>query len=201
MTRKALPKAIVRPLAELREHAALAGDAKTSPAPGGAADAPFDPPPAADVFSCPPANDPAPTFSPQAERLAAKRRSLAHAVVRRHKLFAAMGGLFPLPAINIAGVTAINMRMVKQLSDLYALPFRRDRTRSMIIGLMGGAVPTGLGFATASTLAFAVPGSALVGLAVSALSAGALTEGIGRVFVEHFESVTTARDALATARR
>jgi len=105
-----------------------------------------------------------------------------------------VGGLFPLPVVNIAGVTAINMRMVKQLSDLYGVPFERDRTRSMIIGLMGGAVPTGLGAATASTLVFVVPGSALFGLAVSAISAGALTRGIGLVFLEHFENGSTLLD-------
>jgi hypothetical protein len=38
---------------------------------------------------------------------------------------------------------------------------------------------------------FAVPGSALVGLAVSAITAGALTRGIGLVFVDHFESEAT----------
>jgi len=33
-----------------------------------------------------------------------------------------------------------------------------------------------------------MPGPALVGLAVSAITAGAMTRGIGLVFVEHFES-------------
>jgi uncharacterized protein (DUF697 family) len=80
------------------------------------------------------------------------------------------------------------MRMVKQLSELYGVPFERDRTRSLVIGIMGGAVPTGLGTVTASTLAFALPGSGVVGLAVTALTAGALTRGIGLVFIELFES-------------
>ena len=60
--------------------------------------------------------------------------------------------------------------------------------RAIIVGLIGGAVPTGLGVTTASTLAFAIPGPALVGLAVSAITAGAMTRGIGLVFVEHFET-------------
>jgi hypothetical protein len=49
-------------------------------------------------------------------------------------------------------------------------------------------VPTGLGAATASTLTFVVPGGALVGLGVSAVAAGALTRGIGMVFIESFEA-------------
>ena len=64
-------------------------------------------------------------------KLAAQRRALAHKIVSRHKNYAAMGGLVPLPVVNIAGVTAINLRMVKQLSELYQVPFERDRTRSL----------------------------------------------------------------------
>ena len=118
----------------------------------------------------------------------ARRRAIAQKIVERHRNYAAMGGLLPLPVVNIAGVTAINLRMVRQLCALYGVPFRRDRARSMIVGLIGGAVPTGFGAATASTLAFVVPASALVGLAVSAVTAGALTRGIGLVFIEHFEA-------------
>ena len=118
----------------------------------------------------------------------ARRRAIAQKIVERHRNYAAMGGLLPLPIVNIAGVTAINLRMVRQLCALYGVPFRRDRARSMIVGLIGGAVPTGFGAATASTLAFLVPASALFGLAVSAVTAGALTRGIGLVFIEHFEA-------------
>ena len=109
-------------------------------------------------------------------------------IVERHRNYAAVGGLLPLPIVTVAGITAINLRMVKQLSDLYGVPFERDRNRAIIVGLIGGAVPTGLGVTTAATLAFAIPGPALVGLAVSAISAGAMTRGIGLVFVEHFEA-------------
>ncbi len=119
--------------------------------------------------------------------MAEQRREFARRVVARYTKFAAVGGLVPIPVASIAGVTAINVRMVQQLSGLYQVPFQHERTRSMIISLMGGTVPTGLGAAAASTLLF-VPGGALVGLGVSAASAAAMTRGIGRVFVESFES-------------
>ena len=65
--------------------------------------------------------------------------------------------------MTVAAVMAVILRMVKTLSNLYGVPFERERTRSIIIGLMGGAVPTGLGLETA-------------------------TEKIGLVFVERFEN-------------
>jgi len=197
MTRKPLPKAIVRPLDSLRVARGAALDAPLpAPQPALPHDA-VEPEPALRVSSAPIANDATPAISPAAQQLAAKRHALARKIVERHRTFAAVGGLLPLPIITVAGVTAINLRMVKQLSDLYGVPFQRDRTRAIIVGLIGGAVPTGLGVTTASTLAFAMPGPALVGLAVSAIAAGAMTRGIGLVFVEHFENgalpLTTAK--------
>ena len=189
MTRKPLPKAIRQPLGELRgivpdtvaEHEPPARRAAAS-YDGAEAE------PALAVSSAPIANDvisPAPALT---QKLAARRRALARKIVDRHKNLAALGGLMPLPVVNIAGVTAVNLRMVKKLSELYQVPFQRDRTRSLIVGLIGGAVPTGVGVATSSTLMWIVPGGLLFGLGASAVTAGALTRGIGLVFIESFES-------------
>jgi len=189
MTRKPLPKAIRQPIGQVRGYGASPVIDEEAPAPRSAApgDA-TDGEPVLAITSRPVANDPLPAASLRDATLSAKRQQLARKIVERHKLYAAMGGLSPLPVVNIAGVTAVIMRMVKQLSALYGVPFERDGTRATVISLMGGAVPTGFGVATASTLAFILPASALVGLAVSAVTAGALTRGIGMVFVEHFET-------------
>jgi uncharacterized protein (DUF697 family) len=89
-----------------------------------------------------------------------RQRAVAEKIVERYKLNAALGGLSALPVVTAAGVTAVILRMVILLSNRYQVLFERDRTRSIIAGLMGVAVPVGLGVATASTLAFALPGAA-----------------------------------------
>jgi uncharacterized protein (DUF697 family) len=202
MTRKPLPKAITRSIANLRGiTAGFAGDEqgrvprrpmafdavvpepspKNSIAPAraaaGASPAPRQPDRNA-VSARPDRADP----------LAAKRRALAQKIVDRHRNYAALGGLVPLPAANIASITAVNVRMVKQLSELYGVSFQRDRTRSFIVGLIGGAVPSGVGVAASSTLMWIVPGGLLWGLGASAVTAGALTRGIGSVFIDSFEA-------------
>jgi uncharacterized protein (DUF697 family) len=116
------------------------------------------------------------------------RRAQALKTVERHAVYAAVGGIIPVPIANVAGVTAVIVRMVKVLSDLYGTPFERDRARAIVVGFMGGAMPTGLGAVTTSTLGYIVPGSGLLGLAVSSVTAVACTRSIGRIFVEHFES-------------
>ena len=189
MTRKPLPKAITRPLDNLRGFAPGGMADDQAPARNGAA--PFDKveaEPTLTVSSAPIANDLAAPTPQLDQKFAAHRRALARKIVDRHKNYAALGGLVPIPVANIASVAAINLRMVKQLSELYQVPFQRDRTRSLIVGLIGGAVPTGVGTATSSTLMWIVPGGLLLGLGAAAVTAGALTRGIGLVFIESFEA-------------
>jgi uncharacterized protein (DUF697 family) len=196
MTRKPLPRAIRQTDGDLKDIVAeRKDDRRRRPQPEGTAasdpaaadaqpQAPSAPAPA------PGAEVPAAAGAPPAEADAERRHAMARKIVERYKMYAAMGGLLPLPIVSVAGVTAINLKMVKALSDLYRVPFERDRNRSIIVGLMGGAVPAGFATATASTLVFIIPGSAFVGLAVSSVTAAACTRGIGMVFIDHFESTS-----------
>jgi uncharacterized protein (DUF697 family) len=196
MTRKQLPKAITRTSENVHAFAnrMIADEEAPEPAPRPAPTfAMAEDEPALAVSSAPIANDAAPAAFALPDEMAAKRRTFARKIVERHRTYAAVGGLLPLPVANIAGVTAINLRMVQQLSELYQVPFKRDRTRAMIVSLIGGAAPAGFGVATSSTLMWIIPGGLLVGLGVSALTAGALTRAIGQVFVESFENGAPAR--------
>jgi uncharacterized protein (DUF697 family) len=193
MKRKPLPKAITRSIANLRGIAAgFARDEQGRvPRHLTAFDAVEPEPHSMPDISIKPTRQDAPAHpskSRVADPLAARRRALARRIVERHRNYAAVGGLVPLPAANIASVTAVNLRMVKQLSEVYGVPFQRDRTRSLIIALIAGAAPTGAGLAAASTLMWIVPGGLIWGLGASAITAGALTRGIGMVFVDSFEA-------------
>jgi len=193
MKRKPLPKAITRSIANLRGIAAgFARDEQGRvPRHLTAFDAVEPEPHSMPDISIKPTRQDAPAHpskSRVADPLAARRRALARRIVERHRNYAAVGGLVPLPAANIASVTAVNLRMVKQLSEVYGVPFQRDRTRSLIIALIAGAAATGAGLAAASTLMWIVPGGLIWGLGASAITAGALTRGIGMVFVDSFEA-------------
>ena len=194
MTRKQLPKVISRCSEDLRRvvEITLPDEAASAAPPSKPDDA--DAAPSIALLTA--AADPVKKNEPRRDgagltvrwqSLAKKRRSLAQRVIERHGAYAAVGGLAPFPIANMASVAGIIVRMVKQLSELYGIPFQRDRTRSLVIGILAGAVPTGFGSAAASTLVYVVPGAALVGLGVSALMAGALTRSIGLVFMESFE--------------
>jgi uncharacterized protein (DUF697 family) len=125
---------------------------------------------------------------PVAAPAAALRRRKAVTLVERYANYSAIGGAIPIPLANAAAITALLVRMVKSLSELYEVPFERTRTRSIVIGLMGGALPTGFATIATSTLTYVVPGLNLVGLAVSSVTSGAYARSIGQLFIEHFEN-------------
>jgi uncharacterized protein (DUF697 family) len=188
MTRKQLPKAI-RPasLTLVQTVVGAVADDKASTAQRSLPREAIEPGWTQTVSSAVPANDTFVSRSSSFQKLAAKRRVIANRLVESHGTYAALGGLAPFPAANIAGVAAVVMRMLKQLSRLYQVHLDRDRTRSLIFAILGGAAPTGLGLATVSTIGLVAPAPAFLGLAVSALTAGAMTRAIGQVFIESFE--------------
>jgi uncharacterized protein (DUF697 family) len=208
VARKTLPKAIQPATGDTHDTSAVrsAGERQESPVSSlesskGSTKQPLPPElgdasagGAAPPAGAPPADSSTSAVSTDGEADAARRRSLAKAIVERHAAYAAIGGVIPVPIANVASITAVIVRMVKVLSGLYGVPFQRDRARAMVIGLMGGTVPTGLAAVTTSTLVSLIPASALIGLAVSSVTAIACTRSIGRIFIEHFESGATLHD-------
>ena len=204
MSKKRLPKAIRREAGgvgqvalgsdagEHQEHQEALARATDSKSGGG--NVVVEAEPAPHVSAPPVAHVLASWAQVPAEFDARRRLSQANAIVERHATYSAAGGIIPLPIANAASVMAIIVRMVKMLSNLYGVPFERDRARAIVVGMAGGATPTGLAAITSSTLYYLVPASAIIGLAVSSVAAVACTRSIGRTFVEHFESGATLSD-------
>jgi len=201
MASKKLPRAISITADEMRQAAAVPDLKLVSPPPepprARSAGAPFPEAIAAAPLIEIAKMEPAAKAGPDAAQV----KAWALDIVHRHAAYSVVGGIIPLPLVNAASVTAINVRMVKLLSELYAVPFEQGRVRALVLSLMGGIMPAGVGTVTASTLLYVIPGSALVGLAMSSVSAAACTRAIGRVFVEHFASGATTLDVTAMPTR
>jgi uncharacterized protein (DUF697 family) len=170
MSKKKLPKAVTQTADDMRkagETAAVESPVKvTSIAPAMSADTPNN----------------------------SRRHADAIAIVERHANMSVLGGAIPIPLLNVAGVAAIILRMVKSLCRLYGVPYEAGRARAVVVGLAGGAVPTTASAVTSSTLILFVPGANMIGLAVSSVTASMCTRGIGRRFVEHFEKGSSLLD-------
>ncbi len=189
MTRKQLPKAIHRSDTDLRVVSAAPDVEAPAPAPRMAA--PIEPPIETESrgeILPPAANDTLPIVQVGSKEEAEERLRKGFTIVERHQLYSGLGGLFPVAAVNVASVTAVNLRMVKSLSDLYGVPFEKNKSRAIIVGLMGGAAPAGLAAASATTLLHVIPMAGAVGMAVSSVAAATLTRRIGMSYLERFEA-------------
>ena len=201
MNKKKLPKAVLRTAEDMRGAADRASE---SPHPVDLSEKSATPAanqrPTVDnvIELMPKAEAPAPAdtivVSQAHDEASALRRRKAVAIVERYANWSAVGGVIPVPLANAAAITALMVRMIKQLSTLYGVPFEQNRTRAAVIGLMGGVLPTGLGTIAASTLTYFVPGYGMLSLAVSSVTSSAYARSIGQLYIEHFEIGATQID-------
>lgn len=111
----------------------------------------------------------------------------ARRIVRRHAAAAAATGLLPVPALDFVATSAVTIRMVKALADLYGIEFRTESARAAVASLGSSAAATLVAFGPGRSLLKAVPGIGQVaGLVAGPITSGAFTYAMGQVFTMHF---------------
>ncbi len=107
----------------------------------------------------------------------------AEQTIRNHVLAAAGGGLIPIPFLDIAAVTAVQLDMVHRLCVIYDVNFDRTNSRPLITALSSST----LARVGASAIKI-IPGiGSLIGGVSNAILSGAATYAVGQVFLAHFE--------------
>lgn len=117
-----------------------------------------------------------------------KRLEQAHARVRRNVYWALGIGLVPLPLVDLIALTAVQVRMLKQLSDLYGLSFSDGRARTLVWSLVTGVGAAATGTLAGSLIKLVPFAGMLVGTVGVPVVAAALTQAIGDLFIMHFEA-------------
>ena len=123
------------------------------------------------------------------------RLGRAQAVVHRNVMWALGAGLVPVPFVDVVAVTSVQLKMLKELSEVYDVPFTSSIAKKLIGALLAGVGSVGVGSVIGASLAKLIP---FVGTTLGVISvpifAGAFTHATGRVFVMHFESGGTILD-------
>ncbi len=119
----------------------------------------------------------------------------ANKVVKSNMLWAIGSAFLPVPFVDVAGVAAVQIKMLSEMSYVYGLKFSENRAKSLIASLAGSVGTTAfVGGPIASIIkVFPVVGS-LSGMLTLPVIAGASTYAVGRVFITHFESGGTFLD-------
>jgi uncharacterized protein (DUF697 family) len=117
-----------------------------------------------------------------------KREQQARGIVNRNILWSAGIGTIAIPVVDLVGITAFNLKMLKELSDLYDTPFRENIGKSFLASLVSGLGSRTLAMGVVGSTLKAIPGlGSLFGFLAVPASAAALTYAVGRVFTMHFE--------------
>ena len=124
----------------------------------------------------------------------AGREKEALAIISEHVPWAAGAGMIPVPALDMAALVALQLRMLSRMSALYEVPFAESRTKSAVASLLGTVVAGGTGAALGSLVKVVPIVGSLIGFVATPAAFAAATHAIGRVFVMHFEAGGTFLD-------
>jgi uncharacterized protein (DUF697 family) len=111
----------------------------------------------------------------------------AEDIVRKNTYWAAGIGMIPIPIVDLAGVTIIQLKMLNELCGLYGVSFFEEKGKSLISALVGGLTASGLAAPVGSMVKMVPLIGSVLGAVTMPTLAGASTYAVGRVFIQHFE--------------
>jgi uncharacterized protein (DUF697 family) len=116
-------------------------------------------------------------------------------IVKNYMWWSMGAGLIPVPFVDLAAVSGVQLKMLKDMSDVYDINFSDNKGKSIVSALLGSIVPNSLSVGSMGSILKMVPfiGTVLGGLSMSLFS-GAATYAIGKVFIQHFEAGGTFLD-------
>jgi uncharacterized protein (DUF697 family) len=117
----------------------------------------------------------------------------ARAIIHRNVLWAMGAGAVPVPFLDVALSLGVQLKMLKQLSNLYGLPFSERLARKLLSSLLVSVAGLGIGVTLGASLAKLLPGAGLA-FVTAPIILGALTQAAGNVFFMHFETGGTYLD-------
>jgi len=124
-----------------------------------------------------------------------ERLTAAAGVVSSASKWSAAAGFIPVPYLDLAGLAAIQVKMVKDISELYGSSVKDEAVQTAVSTLLGTLVGAGLAGPLAASTAKLVPvlGTVAGGIGMG-LSGAAATYAVGKVFINHFEGGGTFGD-------
>ena len=118
------------------------------------------------------------------------KTSHANTIIKNHIIWSMGAGFIPVPIADFFAVTAIQLDMIRQLSNLYDVDFKETQGKAIITSLSGASVAR-MG---AQAVKF-IPGvGSMFGGVTLAVLSGASTYALGQVFKVHFDKGGTFLD-------
>ncbi len=123
------------------------------------------------------------------------KSDLANDLVKKYMWWSMGAGLIPVPFVDLIAVSGVQLKMLRDMADIYGITFSENKGKSIVSALLGSIVPNSLARGGVGSILKIIPvvGSVMGGISMSLFS-GASTYAIGKVFIQHFESGGTFLD-------
>ncbi|GAB4396202.1 MAG: hypothetical protein OHK0053_09680 [Microscillaceae bacterium] len=107
----------------------------------------------------------------------------ANEIIQSHVMWSMGAGAVPLPILDLAAVTMVQLDLLKQLSRVYGVDYNESSGKHLISAIAGSTLAK-----IGASFVKSIPGigSLLGGVSMAVLS-GASTYAMGQVFINHFE--------------
>ena len=117
------------------------------------------------------------------------RNLLAKQTVKTWSSWAAAAGLVPMPALDLAAIAAVQVKMVYELCKIYDVPYKEERVQSVVTGVATSSVIVLLsGQVSGAVLRFIPYVGPILSTLIQPTLAFASTYALGQVFIKQFES-------------
>ena len=116
-------------------------------------------------------------------------------ITKKYMWWSMGAGLIPVPFVDWAAVSGVQLKMLADLSKIYSVPFHANRGKAIIGSLFGFLLPHGMACGLIGSWLKAIPlVGVLAGAPAMAAFSGAAAWALGKVFIQHFESGGTFLD-------
>ena len=112
------------------------------------------------------------------------RVSAADNTIKYYCFWSFSTALIPVPLVDLAAMSAIQTKMISELSELYDVPFSQGLAKKAIAALVASASSSSF-----ASLIKLVPGIGYFGLAIPLATLNvSYTYAVGKIFAQHFQS-------------
>ncbi len=125
---------------------------------------------------------------------AAERHRQAEIILYNNTFWSLGAGALVVPGVDLLAASAVQLKQLKQLADLYEVKFSDGLAKKLVASLITSLGGVGLGALAGSAIKL-IPGvGSTLGLFSQPVTVAACNRALGRVFILHFEAGGTLLD-------
>jgi uncharacterized protein (DUF697 family) len=118
-----------------------------------------------------------------------EREEKARTIVRKYMYLSMGSGLIPIPFVDLAVVSGVQLKMLAEISHIYDVPFKDNIGKAAIGSWIGFAGPHSMACGVIPLMLKSIPVLGyLAGGPTMVLLCGAYSWALGNTFIQHFES-------------